>query len=275
MRFYNSFLLSFMLVVLTNSVFSQDRDTTLKTKNGIEILPQKGDVAIQFDARPAINYMGNLFSSTTSPVINSPFGSGVFVGKYFTSATEAYRVKFGFNLSKSTSDTSISYGANQEYIISRNTQVQNVILGFGKEWRRGYRRLQGVYGVEGLLQIGSSNPYNSKNYNLTIKQAVDTGVESIGVARDLGTTKLVGFGFGVRAFIGVEYFILPRISLGGEFGWGLGYQFERTESKQEIYTTEEKVITTPGNKISGFVINNDAGGTIFGGSTTISVSFHF
>ena len=63
MRFYNSFLLLYMLVVLTNTVFSQDRDTTLKTKNGIEILPQKGDVAIQFDASPAINYMGNLFSS--------------------------------------------------------------------------------------------------------------------------------------------------------------------------------------------------------------------
>lgn len=275
MRISNSLIFSLLFLLFTSGVYSQDRDTTLITKNGIEILPQKGDVAIQFDASPAINYIGNMFSSTTSPVVNSPFGSGVFVGKYFTSASEAYRIKFGFNLSKSTNDTSINYGANQEYIISRNTQVRNVILGFGKEWRRGYRRLQGVYGIEGLLQIGSNNPYNSKDYNLTIKQAVDTGVESIGVARDLGTTKLVGFGFGVRAFVGVEYFILPRISLGGEFGWGLGYQFERSENSEELYLTEERTIVTPGNRISGFTINNDTGGTIFGGSTTISVAFHF
>ena len=30
-----------------------------------------------------------------------------------------------------------------------------------------------------------------------------------------------GFGFGVLGFIGAEYFILPKLCIGGEFDWGL------------------------------------------------------
>jgi hypothetical protein len=29
------------------------------------------------------------------------------------------------------------------------------------------------------------------------------------------------FGLGIRGFIGAEYFIFPKIAVGGEFGWGL------------------------------------------------------
>ena len=32
------------------------------------------------------------------------------------------------------------------------------------------------------------------------------------------------FGVGLRAFVGCEFFIAPKISLGAEFGWGLGFQ---------------------------------------------------
>jgi hypothetical protein len=32
-----------------------------------------------------------------------------------------------------------------------------------------------------------------------------------------------GYGFGLRGFIGAEYFFMPKMSIGGEFGWGLAY----------------------------------------------------
>ena len=39
---------------------------------------------------------------------------------------------------------------------------------------------------------------------------------------------------GARLFIGAEYFVLPKLSLGGEFGWGLGVSFAgRSETVYE------------------------------------------
>src|SRR5690606_21841534 len=43
------------------------------------------------------------------------------------------------------------------------------------------------------------------------------------------------FLIGARGFIGVEYFFTPKISIGGEFGYTLGFQ---TEGKN-VVTTEQ------------------------------------
>lgn len=269
---------SLVLICVLSSLFSfaQGKVTTLTNSKGQEILPQAKDWAIQYDASPMLNFLGNAFSSgTISPSTISPFSKGVFVAKRFINASSAYRFKFGFNISRVTNDTFIPYGTNQDYIESRITSVNNIILGFGKEWRRGHGRLQGVYGFEGLAQIGSSTPYQSKKYNLTIKQAVDTGVHPSGVNRSLGVTKSRAFGIGIRSFAGIEYFILPKISIGGEFGWGIGYQLQRHEITQESYITEIKTEVSNGNRVSNFVISNDEGGSIFGGSASFNLTFHF
>ena len=42
-------------------------------------------------------------------------------------------------------------------------------------------------------------------------------------SRTLKQTMGTGFGFGVRAFAGVEYFFAPKMSIGGEFGWSIAY----------------------------------------------------
>ena len=89
--------------------------------------------------------------------------------------------------------------------------------------------------------------------------------------------------FGVRAFIGVEYFILPKISLGGEFGWGLGF---RTGGKTT--TTYESVgntnagnpsvvgstdIETPGSGV--FRLDTDNFNSMYGPSGSLRLNFHF
>ena len=86
------------------------------------------------------------------------------------------------------------------------------------------------------------------------------------------------FGIGVRGFIGAEYFIFPKISVGGEFGWGIGYSMtgastQKTETTggtgPAVGTTESK-----GNKTSSLTLDTDK--NWFGtGNATLRLNLHF
>ncbi len=264
--------------------FAQGTTTSMKNKRGLEYLPQAGDWAIQFDATPLINFGLNAVKfNTNTGATAQHLGyvggfSNVIVGKMYTSATEAYRVKVGINYITSNTETTTMFGANndQEYIVTAKGKTTNVVLGFGKEWRRGHNRLQGFYGAEGLVRIGSPTNVPSFEYNTDLKTAIDSGAH-IGATRSLGITKSRSFGIGARGFVGVDYFILPKISLGAEFGWGIGFQTESSEATTESLNgnnIEETVTTRP--KTSGLAIGIDDGAsTIFGGSAALNVTFHF
>lgn len=258
--------------------FAQGATTSVKNSKGVEYLPQAGDWALQFDAAPILNYIGNAFSTggTTSPNAASTFGNNVFVGKKFISATEAYRAKLGISFIRTGREVT-TYNANRtEYVTTTNTNTTTVVLGFGKEWRRGHNRLQGFYGGEGLLQIGSFTPTTNFEYSMDLKQAVDSGFEAVGTPRNNGVSKTSSFGIGVRGFIGVEYFVFPKISIGGEFGWGIGFMTSSGETESQVYDgTDVTTTTSKAPKNSGITIDNDNGGSIFGGSAAINVAFHF
>lgn len=135
-------------------------------------------------------------------------------------------------------------------------------IGVGMEKRKGKTRLQGFYGADIYIWYSSSkdkfkygnslapaatadpqiNPIaNSTNWSTVagasaVLAAANTGNTGItaqpGVQEWRMTSNKPGgqFGLGVRAFIGAEYFVLPKISIGGEFGWGLGVAMN-TKSK--------------------------------------------
>jgi hypothetical protein len=258
--------------------FAQGTTTSMKNKKGLEVLPQAGDWAIQMNAAPMLTYLGSAFSNAgaVSPGASSTFSNSVFVGKKFISATEAFRVKVGVNFQRNSVEAT-AYNANRtEYVSTTNTNTTSIVLGLGKEWRRGHNRLQGVYGAEALLQIGSFTPTVNMDYNMDLKMAVDSGFEAAGVARTNGVSKSGAFGFGVRGFVGVEYFVLPKLSIGAEYGWGIGYMTSSGEQEDLVYNgTDVLTFTSKGNKESGIVVNNDNGGTIFGGTATFNVTFHF
>ena len=255
--------------------FAQGTTTSMKNKKGLEVLPQAGDWAIQMNAAPILTYLGSALSNAgaVSPGVSSTFGNSVFVGKKFTSATEAYRVKLGINFQRMSVESTLP---TTDYLTTTNTNTTSIVLGFGKEWRRGHNRLQGFYGAEALLQIGSFTPTTNFEYSLDLQAAVDSGYEALGSPRSNGVTKSSALGIGARGFVGVEYFVLPKISIGGEFGWGVGYMTSSGEGEAEIWDgTTLTTITSVGDKNSGIVVNNDNGGSIFGGSASLNVVFHF
>ncbi|NQT78499.1 MAG: hypothetical protein HQ565_12345, partial [Bacteroidetes bacterium] len=73
------------------------------------------------------------------------------------------------------------------------------------------------------------------------------------------------FGLGVRAFVGVEYFFAPKISLGGELGWGIGFlsQGKGSVETEKWDGTAVQTITTDVGGGSQFRVDTDnLGGSI-------------
>lgn len=285
------------------SAFAQD----LTSKKGEPFLPEADDYAIGVDATPFLNYVGNFFGKTasnTAPTWNYLTNNLTITGKKFKDANTAYRasIRLGFasNTQKAQivqpSSSAITYPALPSYTEDKYSRSNtNVGIAVGLEKRRGKTRLQGVYGAELGLGISTSgekytygnglNPTgtpavtvaNSTNFGTNI--TTDTYGNSARVTRRKNG---LGFNFGVRAFVGAEYFVAPKISIGGEFGWGIGFGIQgksKTEvesigvdgSGNAVVGTQE----TEGNKASSFIIDTDGRNSFFGPTGALRLNFHF
>ncbi len=303
-----------------SSAFAQD----LTSKKGEPILPEAGDYAISVDATPFLNYLGNFFGKTTNnvaPSWNYFTQNQTIVGKYFKDAKTAYRVgiRLGFggpsftNAVANRMDATVQSYPDAPRLVDNKWSQSNTNVGIsvGYEKRKGKTRLQGFYGADlGLNFTSTKNSFTYGNALLanstsTATPNVDvtaadnfagannlsttTGIAGISAAGARATTIKSGVGvqLGIRAFIGAEYFILPKISLGGEFGWGLGLNMGgRTSTTWESVGTPngssaQTISTTEiaGGKTTSFVIdtdkNSNVSGSIFGASGSLRLAFHF
>lgn len=230
----------FTLVVLMGMLTVINAQDELTSKKGIPILPEKGDYALGIDAVPFFEYFGNMLGSNYNPgpsfdfTSNNPF---TIYGKYFTDAKTAYRAKFQISSSSFKEKSYVTKDAPPADVDPEVTvedeatwSRSDIVLGFGIEKRRGKGRVQGIYGAEALLMFGSEKEKytygNTWNPDIT-HHYTDFGNNVIYEGSFFGLVnenKTGGtFGIGVRGFVGVEYFFAPKISLGGEFGWGIDY----------------------------------------------------
>jgi len=173
-----------ILAILAVVSFSANSQT-LTSKKGENYLPEKGDWSIGFNIDGIFSYLGNSFNGTSdNSVPGVDFLSGsYFTGKRFTSATTATRYSANLSISSSKTGEIKSSGFD-------------VTAGLGKEWRKGKTRLQGFYGADALVTYGSSKVGEDKTNNL---------------------------GVGVNGFIGAEYFIFPKMALGAQYNYGVGF----------------------------------------------------
>lgn len=264
-----TFLTSALFAVA--SLSAQD----LVSKKGEPFLPAANDYSISVDATPFLNYFGNFLSNDGGSAPTLEFlGNQTIVGRMFKDDKMAYRGILRIGLTSSSSKSMIgkdgasapTYPALPEMVEDkRAVSATNIAIGGGLEWRRGSTRLQGYYGAD--LMIGFSGSSQTFTYGNALKDNSNIGAITTNFGNNItndtyqnqarvtkrndGST----FMFGVRGFAGVEYFILPKISFGGEFGWGLGFS-----STSGGYTEiESRNGTTLGTqKIEG------AGGSSFG-----------
>lgn len=110
-------------------------------------------------------------------------------------------------------------------------------------------------------------------------------VGSLG-SRTILTKSGMNLGVGVRGFIGAEYFIFPKIAIGAEYGWGIGFQMAG-KGKSTTETTggtgpSVGMVEAQTDGSSKFGFDTDINqGTIFGltgsntGTASLKVTFHF
>ncbi len=299
------------LALGVTGAFAQD----LTSKKGEPILPESGDWAISMDATPIFSFVGNAFNGNTgnaAPGVNWLNGNQTIIGKKFIDEKSAYRalVRLAFtnqtykNMVVDNSIVTAAVFPATDALVQDKLKVRNTTigLGVGKEWRRGKTRLQGYYGADAMIWIASSS--NKFEYANTMSATTGSGTTTLPTTTDFSTPLGGGyassgvpsrtissksgmtFGLGVRGFIGAEYFIFPKIAIGAEYGWGLGFQVQgkgktSTEkqggSPNQVATIETE---TAGNSKFGFDTDLNQG-TIFGfrgsntGTGSLRVTFHF
>jgi len=299
-------------ITLTSSLFAQD----LTSKKGEAYLPKAGDWAIGIDAAPYLNYVGNFFgkaAANVAPTWGYATTNNTITGKYFVEDMMAYRgaIRLGFGSNTMTqmvadrSDiTSVFPNSKKEVENSVKMGATNIGIAGGLEWRKGTTRLQGFYGAElGISLSSNKNTYTYGNtlvaYNDADANTTDISVDAAGDAMGANITtddylnaarltdsKNSMFGVGVRGFIGAEYFVLPKLSVGGEFGWGLVFTSMKGESNSESYgnivdattgnvTQGTATQARTGVKDSGFGIDTDAMNSVFGGIGQLRITLHF
>jgi hypothetical protein len=161
-------------------------------------------------------------------------------------------------------------------------------IGVGMEKRKGKTRLQGLYGADVFIWYASEkdkfkygnslsqgtsdpniDPSNSTDWSSSAASGYLINGSNLGAAitnqpgvtgyRKISDKDNGSFGLGLRAFIGAEYFVLPKISLGGEFGFGIGLQMN--SKSKTVYEAEG--IDGGGNEAASTITVTQKRGTTF------------
>jgi hypothetical protein len=262
----NIFSTLVLLLVAVSALVAQDASTSdvpvIKSKKGEAYLPVADEWGLGISANPFLDYLGNFINGydgfNDSPdfdFADNVANNVAIFGKMMVDENTAYRIRF--NLSKGTTiNKSVvlqdRINGNPDFpAFSDDWQKVNttaIVIAPGLEKRRGSTRLQGIYGGEAIFGLRNTNVIYQYGNPMTADfvEPGSTDFTSQGFGPNLvgdpvpESTRVVenkigaNWLFGVRGFIGVEYFFAPKISLSGEFGYMLSYQIQ----KRGTITTE-------------------------------------
>lgn len=268
------------------------------SKKGEPYLPQEGDWAVAIDATPFLEYIGNFFSdaNNTAPTAQFPNDQFAITAKLFKTDDFAYRASARVNVFLETNRAFVpefsTTPTNTTVEDTYSRSFNNFTFGLGIEKRKGNTRIQGFYGVEGLLGLGLEKHTFDYGNNISPENTSPVRTEwpiefqddprEITTVTDEGAfitefKKGTTFSLGARAFIGAEIFLFPKWSLGFELGVSMGYFYTGNSTiVAEQWTippggNSEQFVTTVTDEggDSVFQIDNDnSGGALF-------LSFYF
>lgn len=254
-------------VLCTFSLINAQTDTTndktpqnVTNNKGKVIGPEKGDYAIGIDASPFLRYLGNLLLVSNVGNEAPSFGftaqnPGMINIKYMRSNQSAHviSIRMGFN-SKTDKDGT---GLNNDDVDKFRTTAVNLGIRYSYEKSPIMKsRLRGFYGPS--VQLGMS-PYVGTSY--ATNQTVVGKLKYIDGTNDNQNYVEKGgssYELGVGGFVGVEYFVAPKISLSGQFNLMLSYRYQ-TERKFVPETGSDVIIDSGESEIT---LDNFASGSL-------------
>lgn len=294
-------LIAVAVCMLPVAAFAQEAaDKKAEEKAPKVYLPEKGDWSISFDVAPILKYAGNLFNGNTNNTLESlggqPITDGMdgykkediapnisISGKYMLTNEWALRANVGFMVRSNTTQAYVQDDkaaelnplSDAKVIDYKTDQKHGASLLLGAEYRKGKKRVQGVFGA-GLL-FGLQKTQTSYKYGneLTDLNQAPTSAWNNGADYRIDTQKTASDVFvGLAGSAGVEWFVAPKISLGAEVNLSLYYIFGGQEwtTSTGYNTVLSKVeqrtdISSPGNDSFRFGTHN------LGGS--MHISFYF
>jgi hypothetical protein len=223
-------IVTLITILAFGTALSVNAQDPIMSKKGTPIVYEAGDWGIGIDAWPFLEYLGNAFNhdDNDAPFFTYADRPMVISGFMVQDPNSAYRAKVGINFWSMTQVYKATNDADATGLTQvddeQKTSYNQITLGVGIQKMRGKHRLRGIYGAEVELGFGGAtktentygNAFTPTNLNPTTAipgQPTFAGRET--ESKSGGT-----FFFGIRGFIGVEYFVAPKISLTGEFGWG-------------------------------------------------------
>jgi len=265
--------------------YAQDEETYIMTnKKGIPILPVQGNVGFGIGADPFFTYFGNFFSG--DGINNLNFSESYYHVKYFVTDKDVIKIKIGLNLNNDMKKMYVrdDFAAINDTLSTKKTiDKQNLIansffIDFGYEARKGQTRLQGFFG--GGLRLAYANKKQNYTYGnpYSMLNTVPTSYDFPGYGNILPYGRLVEnsegsvWSFGLNIFAGVEYFFLPKASIGTQADLSVLYSLTGKQ-KREIEVWENSRAVTISEVLS-------PGGRSFNAFTThtnmnLFLMFHF
>lgn len=205
----------------------------MMSKKGTPILPEAGDWSIGVDATDMIRYFGNLFNkdANNDTMLSSQIDQ-TLTGLYVKDENTAFRVKlrigFGSETKNFLSKDDRSSDATATVTDTWKASNNHFTIGAGLQKSRGKGRLHGIYGAEVMIGLGGEkdvytygNAYGATPYNTPTTHDFNGNYDSAGNTRVTEDKNGSSFSFGLDGFIGAEYFFAPKMSLSGEYAWGL------------------------------------------------------
>jgi hypothetical protein len=274
-------IISLSILLVSLAVSAQEKDSVLRSKKGIPILPQKGDWSIGVDALPYLNYLGNMMNNTSDNTLD--LGSYVLYGRYFLSDNTAIRVALGVDNSNDisreyvTDDAAVYKDPNAQTQDSYKEVSSHVSIDLGYQIFRGYGRLRGFYGAH--IGYGYNrykeyytygNPISEMNQTPTINYGSYNSNHARLLEYDGGIYQTISIG----AIAGVEYYFAPKICIGGEITFSVSNSWRsQSNSKSERWggssVVEEDQTNSPKGRTSTSVFTKRP----YGGG--LYIAFHF
>lgn len=255
----------------------------ITSAKGENWLSQDGDWGLTFDAQPLLNYAGNLFNGNTnnggvalSNLYSAANGSTVVIGgKKLIDANTAYRgkLRIGFGSNKNTQLVPQAGATDPNATVEDVQKIGffGLNIGAGLEKRVGSTRVVGVYGAE--LNIGLASGKTTYEYGNALSATNTQHTSSFGQAAGTTETKSGSiFSVGLNAFAGVEWFCAPKVSLSGEYTWGLAMNSQGFGSSTVEFwngTGVESTTTEGPGKNSSFGIDTGISGA------SVGINFYF
>ncbi len=260
-----------------------------------QYLPEEGDWAIGFDAKPVLDFVGNIFNGNTDNSMNPLGGEPTLstcptvslMGKYMLTDQLAVKANVGVYVHNdknayyvqddaATVLDPLSDAKVADYQSKRYTGLS--LMG-GVEYRVGKKRIQGVFGgglvfgvSKELVKYSYGNQMTEINQQPTVSGYLDVWHGTYRTLKEYSGRP--HFYAGLIGTAGVEFFVAPKIALGAEVSLCAAYHVRpQTYTLSEGYNASTEVIEKKTDLVSPVTGGFQLGTHNMGGS--LYLAFYF